>query len=94
MHGADVFLSLFFFVQNSHLSKIANQYDNVCYILAGLGHDVGHPGVTNRFLVSTRDKIACQYNDNSVLENMHCFIMFSLMNQDSSDIFSEIPEEN
>lgn len=36
-------------------------------ILASAAHDVGHPGVTNRFLVNKRSKIAMKckiYTDN------------------------------
>lgn len=40
-------------------------------LIAALCHDIGHPGFTNRFLVRTSDPIATQYNDQSVLENMH-----------------------
>ena len=40
-------------------------------IMAAFCHDVNHPGVTNKHLVLTRDKIARRYNDISVLENMH-----------------------
>jgi 3',5'-cyclic-nucleotide phosphodiesterase len=45
------------------------------YILAlmivGLGHDVGHPGVNNGFLVATHAPLALLFNDRSVLENLH-----------------------
>ncbi len=40
-------------------------------LLAALCHDIGHPGLTNRFLVRSSDPMAIQYNDQSVLENMH-----------------------
>ena len=37
-------------------------------IIAAAGHDVGHPALTNRFLINSRDQIAIRYNDQSVLE--------------------------
>jgi len=48
-------------------------------VIASLAHDVGHPGVTNRFLVNTRHKLAVNYNDLSVLESMHASKTFKLM---------------
>lgn len=48
-------------------------------LVASLAHDVAHPGVTNRFLVNSRHKLAIRYNDNSVLENMHIATTYKLM---------------
>ena len=45
--------------------------ESLCCLIAALCHDIGHPGFTNRFLVRTSDPIATQYNDQSVLENIH-----------------------
>lgn len=88
-----MFTSFYYFYKNTEIHKYSTQLDVVSFIIAALGHDVGHPGVTNRFLVSSRDKIAIQYNDNSVLENMHCSILFTLMGQDNNDILVELNEE-
>lgn len=48
-------------------------------MLAAIVHDVGHPGVNNSFLVETKNPMALRYNDNSVLENFHVALAFSLM---------------
>ena len=63
-------------------------------ILACLCHDVGHPAVTNRFLVQNRDDLAIQYNDNSVLENMHAHITFSLMQTPGCNILQTLANED
>ena len=41
-------------------------------LVAALCHDLGHPGVSNKFLVETRHELAMTYNDRSCLENMSC----------------------
>jgi 3',5'-cyclic-nucleotide phosphodiesterase len=48
-------------------------------IIAASGHDVGHPALTNRFLINSRNKVAIRYNDQSVLENMHCATTFKIL---------------
>lgn len=55
-------------------------------MIASFGHDVGHPGVTNRYLLAARDKLAYRYNDRSILENMHCAVIFELMQEDGYDV--------
>ena len=55
-------------------------------MLAALSHDVGHMGVTNRFLVITKADLATTYNDISVLENMHCATLFEMLKDDSMNI--------
>ncbi|KAK9457728.1 hypothetical protein V1511DRAFT_509169 [Dipodascopsis uninucleata] len=53
-------------------SKVLNQRDALALLVTALGHDVGHPGVTNSFLVASRSPLARMYHDDSVLESFHC----------------------
>ena len=39
--------------------------------VSALSHDIDHPGVSSNFLIATRDPLATQFNDSSVLENHH-----------------------
>lgn len=93
-HAADVLHTSLFFICQSNLSKSLNQLDIISCIIAALGHDLGHPAVTNRFLVNNHDRIAIKYNDSSVLENMHCAKTFKLLNTPGLDVFSKlIPDD-
>ncbi|CAG8567092.1 24602_t:CDS:10 [Dentiscutata erythropus] len=56
-----------------------NVIDAFALLLASVGHDVGHPGVNNDFLVHSQAPVAQVYNDKSVLENFHVMTLFNLM---------------
>ena len=60
---------------NIHVSPIAallRPFDALTLLISAIGHDVGHPGVNNAFLVSLKAPVAQLYNDKSVLESFHC----------------------
>jgi hypothetical protein len=63
--------------------------------LSCICHDYKHPGVNNNFLKDTKNALAIQYNDNSILENMHISESFKLTIQyPDCDIFSGMNTEN
>ena len=51
MHGSDVTHSVYIFITHSNAEKIAktNVLDLLSIIIAALGHDIAHPGLTNTF---------------------------------------------
>lgn len=55
-------------------------------IIAAGAHDIAHPALTNRFLIHNKDDMAIQYNDISVLENMHAYTAFSLLNKPGCNV--------
>lgn len=54
------------------LERILSPFDALILLVCAIGHDVGHPGVNNAFLVASSHQLAHVYNDKSVLENYHC----------------------
>ena len=48
-------------------------------LLAAAVHDVGHPGRNNSFQINRQTNLALEYNDLSVLENMHASKAFRRM---------------
>jgi len=52
--------------------------------------DVGHPGKNNAFLASTMAPLAVTYNDNSVLENFHAAVTFSVLLRPNTQIFTSL----
>ena len=56
----------------SPIADLLKPFDAFVLLVSAIGHDVGHPGVNNAFLVALKAPLAQLYNDNSVLEAFHC----------------------
>jgi 3',5'-cyclic-nucleotide phosphodiesterase len=57
---------------NSPIAQLLKPFDALTLLISAIGHDVGHPGVNNAFLVALNAPLAQLYNDRSVLESFHC----------------------
>mmetsp|Transcript_43633 Transcript_43633/g.79550 ORF Transcript_43633/g.79550 Transcript_43633/m.79550 type:complete len:501 (+) Transcript_43633:92-1594(+) len=80
-HAADVTLAGHYFWTrlSKRLPGYFTQVDLLVVLVATTIHDVAHPSVNNDYLVKTKDELAIQYNDRSVLENMHAATGFRIM---------------
>ncbi|PVU92349.1 hypothetical protein BB559_003746 [Furculomyces boomerangus] len=59
-------------IKNDTLSTgILRPIDGMNLIIASFGHDLGHPGLTNKFLAETNTSLNNIYNGTSTLENLH-----------------------
>ena len=56
----------------SPIAALLKPFDALTLLISAIGHDVGHPGVNNAFLVALNAPLAQLYNDKSVLEAFHC----------------------
>ncbi|CZR68079.1 related to PDE2-high affinity 3`,5`-cyclic-nucleotide phosphodiesterase [Phialocephala subalpina] len=57
---------------SSPIAQLIRPFDALTLLITAIGHDVGHPGVNNAFLVTLNAPLAQLYNDRSVLESFHC----------------------
>ena len=95
-HAADVtqtFHCLLQMVGKTTLEEIYDPLQLFSVLLAATFHDVGHRGYNNLFHMNSRSKWAIQYNDQSILENMHSAVGHNLLlgseKSPQWDIFSE-----
>lgn len=56
----------------SPMAGLLEPFEALTLLVTAIGHDVGHPGVNNGFLVTLNAPLAQLYNDRSVLESFHC----------------------
>ena len=92
MHGADVTQSLCLYFQNSNAEEICQSLvlDLLGILIAALGHDLGHPGLTNPFHINSSSELAITYNDVSCLENFHASKLFRTIRNPETDIFEKL----
>ena len=92
MHGADVTQSLCLYFLNSNAEEICQSLvlDLLGILISALGHDLGHPGLTNLFHINSSSELAITYNDVSCLENFHVSKLFRTIRNPETDIFEKL----
>jgi hypothetical protein len=78
-HAADVCFTTWRFLHESECVEWMTPVEVLAALLAAYGHDVGHPGVNNAFLVATSSDLALLHNDHSPLENMHSTLLAAVL---------------
>ncbi|WWC85261.1 uncharacterized protein L201_000123 [Kwoniella dendrophila CBS 6074] len=59
--------------------EVMRPQDVLGVLVAAMGHDVGHPGLSNAFMKNAKVPLSQVYEDKSVLENMHCMLIVQLL---------------
>jgi hypothetical protein len=65
-HAVDVTQTVYRVVTVAGLSNTLSQLELFALLVGSIGHDVGHGGVNNNFLVRTKHDLALQHNDRCV----------------------------
>jgi CheY-like chemotaxis protein len=79
-HAFDVTQATFvFLVRFCGNQMTISPVEKFALLVAALCHDLGHPGHNNDFLVKTESDLAMLYNNRSILENCHSFLLFRLL---------------
>ena len=79
-HAVDVTHTVYRYVVLTEPRTHVTQVEKFALMIAALAHDLDHPGVSNAFLVNTKDELATVYNDSSVLENAHVARLYTIVN--------------
>ncbi|CRG95605.1 cGMP-specific phosphodiesterase, putative [Plasmodium gallinaceum] len=76
LHGSDVCQNMICILNNMNIFKFLDLYKQISVVIATLCHDVGHPGLTNSFLIKMNHNLSIHYNDVSILESYHSSLTF------------------
>jgi hypothetical protein len=88
MHHAHSVLSVTGNLIKNCCTALFSPVEELAILMAALCHDVGHRGLNSDFYIKTRHPLAIQYNDMSVLENMHCSLAFDLLRSSAGTDFT------
>eukprot|EP00615_Pteridomonas_danica_P004421 CAMPEP_0114331374 /NCGR_PEP_ID=MMETSP0101-20121206/2361_1 /TAXON_ID=38822 ORGANISM="Pteridomonas danica, Strain PT" /NCGR_SAMPLE_ID=MMETSP0101 /ASSEMBLY_ACC=CAM_ASM_000211 /LENGTH=452 /DNA_ID=CAMNT_0001461669 /DNA_START=393 /DNA_END=1748 /DNA_ORIENTATION=+ len=91
-HGTDVCFMTWRIIHETECENWFTKVETLATYVAAFGHDVGHPGLTNPFLVKTGSDIALLHNDISPLENMHAAILSALIRD--TGVFETLSSED
>jgi len=89
-HACDVVHTMYRLLTLTSANTWLQDHEQYALLVAALCHDLGHFGLTNQFLVESKDELALGYNDSSPLENMHCAKLFGICNKEGSNIFANM----
>jgi len=75
--------------EKSPLSSLLKPFEALTLLVSAIGHDVGHPGVNNGFLITLNAPLAQLYNDRSVLESFHCAAFSQILRRYWPQVFDD-----
>jgi len=78
-HAFTTLHTTFLLLSSPAFRDILDKQDIFGVLLAAMGHDVEHPGLTNAFQITSQSTLAIRYNDESVLENHHAAVTSDLL---------------
>ncbi|KAF9350470.1 High affinity cAMP-specific and IBMX-insensitive 3',5'-cyclic phosphodiesterase 9A [Mortierella sp. NVP85] len=78
-HAADVTSVLYHMLLHMNASQYLSKPDMAALLLAGLCHDIGHPGLNNLYQVNAKSELAQQFGEASVLEKYSCSMAMDLV---------------
>ncbi|GAA6011975.1 hypothetical protein JCM10207_003446 [Rhodosporidiobolus poonsookiae] len=66
-------------VEEGGMGELLRPMDVFALMVACIGHDVGHPGLTNAYMVNANAPVAQIYDNKSILENFHTVTLIHML---------------
>ncbi|KAJ4458763.1 putative 3'; 5'-cyclic-nucleotide phosphodiesterase regA [Paratrimastix pyriformis] len=90
LHAFDVTQTLYLVLTKTEVMHYLTKLDVFALLVAGLCHDLDHPGTNNLFQVNAQTPLALVYNDMSALENYHASHTFTILQKPRCNILENL----
>eukprot|EP00931_Biecheleriopsis_adriatica_P074954 TRINITY_DN48921_c0_g1_i1.p1 TRINITY_DN48921_c0_g1~~TRINITY_DN48921_c0_g1_i1.p1 ORF type:complete len:1294 (+),score=252.21 TRINITY_DN48921_c0_g1_i1:64-3882(+) len=87
LHAVDVSFTLQNIMRLWGAERYFSMHERFAMMVAAMAHDIGHPGLNETFLRTSRHDLSIMYNDKSCLQNMACARLFDLTSRPETAIF-------
>ncbi|XP_014782380.1 cGMP-specific 3',5'-cyclic phosphodiesterase [Octopus bimaculoides] len=92
-HSVMVFQMMFYILTSSRIQFYFTEFEQICFLIASLLHDLDHRGTNNEFQVKTSSPLTTLY-DTSVLEHHHIDRAIRMLNTAETNIFQNLSAKN
>ncbi|CAN0058830.1 unnamed protein product, partial [Choristocarpus tenellus] len=92
-HAVDVMHACSLMISRMGVRGLLTELEELALLLAGLCHDLDHPGLNNKYQVATSSPLALRYNDHAPLEHHHLSIAFQIMRRERCNILGHLDPE-
>lgn len=95
LHAADVTNTMIYLINECGARQMegVTDLDIIACTIGATVHDVGHPGFNNQLMIDMNTSLALIYNDQSVLENYHCFLTYQILSKNATNITKNLTKE-
>ena len=87
-HAVDVAQSCFVLLTAFHAQRLLSPAEQFALLISALCHDVAHPALNNAYQVNAGTALSLLCNDQSVLENHHCALLFHTLQHHALNVFA------
>lgn len=92
-HAVDVVHEVTRVMRLMECDDFLTELQQFALLVSAVGHDLGHPGMNNGFLLEVSHDLALQYNDKSPLENMHCARLYSILQDPEANVLRSLTKD-
>jgi len=87
-HGADMLQAMHYFLTSENLRSRVSPIEILATLIACMFRNIGHPGVTEHFLLASKSKLSLLHNNRSCLENHAASVGMAILREDEYNILA------